>query len=34
VKMIADSKDMLLMITSSGDELLKNVKIDDLEVPK
>jgi len=32
--MIADSKDMLLMITSSGDELLKNVKIDDLEVPK
>jgi len=31
VKMVADSIDMLLIITSTGDELLRNVNINDLE---
>jgi len=32
VKMVADiGTDMLLIITSTGDELLSNVNIDDLE---
>jgi len=31
VKMVAESIDMLLIITSTGDDLLRNVNIDDLE---
>jgi len=31
MKMIADRQRMLLIITSTGDELLKNVNVDDLE---
>ena len=31
MKMVAESIDMLLIITSTGDDLLRNVNIDDLE---
>jgi len=31
VKMVADRQDTLLTITSTGDELLRNVNINDLE---
>jgi len=31
VKMVANKHRMLLIITSTGDELLRNVNIDDLE---
>jgi len=31
MKMVADSTDMLLNITSTGDELLRIVNIDDLD---
>jgi len=33
MKIVADSTDMLLIITSTGDELLRNVNIDNLERP-
>ena len=31
VKMVADTTDVLLIITNTGDELLRNVNIDDFE---
>ena len=33
LKMVADSTDMMLNITSTGDELLRIVNIDDLDWP-